>query len=625
MTRDREHNQIVDSTFKSQADQGSTKRDISIWSDRKYIFTLSVILLISFIVYLPSLQNGFVNWDDGGIIYKNPNITNVVDWETFFTSVKNILSSHDANGNYNPLPLISFAFEHMLYGLDNPGWWHLNNIILHLICVFLVFRIALALGLKLIPAAFCALIFGIHPMRVESVAWITERKDVLYGAFYLLALYFYINSVRLSSRKRNSFIILFCFILALLSKIQAVSLPLSMLLVDYYFGRKLSMNLVYEKWLYFFISLVTGAVGIYFLRFGGESLGASHHYFSIFQRIFIGPYSFVIYFIKSLLPYKMVPIHPYPDPNSWSFYASIIIAPSIIGSTYYFFHTHKKTMVFGILFFTFNIMFLLQTLSAGQGFIADRFTYIAYFGLFLIYASWLQWALEHYTELNKWIYLVVLLVLVIYGSINFEQNKIWKNEETLWSHQIKHHPEVFLPWIYRAVLYREEGQLNKALRDHNKAIALKPLDASAYVSRGFTFFRFNMFEKALQDFDAAEKLNPKNYIIYKNRSNVYLKLGDYSKAQFELEKYIRFNHSDSEMWAILGRIYRVNKELAKSLSAFNRAIHLEPHKLDYYYQRLITFYEMGDLQMARNEMNFLKSKGYKSPNPAYDVLINQAK
>ena len=79
------------------------------------------------------------------------------------------------------------------------------------------------------------------------------------------------------------------------------------------------------------------------------------------------------------------------------------------------------------------------------------------------------------------------------------------------------------------------------------------------------------------------------------------------------------------MWAILGMIYRENKELAKSLSAFNRAIHLEPHKLDYYYQRLITFYEIGDLQMARNEMNFLKSKGYKSLNSAYDVLMNQAK
>ncbi len=127
----------------------------------------------------------------------------------------------------------------MLYGLDNPEWFHLTNIILHLICVLLVFRIALALGLQLIPAAFCALLFGIHPMRVESVAWVTERKDVLFGSFYLLALYYYIKSVKSSSRKRYFLIILSSFILALLSKIQAVVLPLSMLLVDYYFGRKL--------------------------------------------------------------------------------------------------------------------------------------------------------------------------------------------------------------------------------------------------------------------------------------------------------------------------------------------------------------------------------------------------
>ena len=623
MTREKRHNPNLDSTFRSEADQGSKKQDISLWSDRKYILTLSVVLLISFIVYLPSLGSGFVDWDDGGIIYKNPNIINVVNWGTFFRSAKEIFTSYDANGNYNPLALISFALEHMLYGLDSPGWWHLNNILLHLVCVFMAFRIASALGLKLIPAAFCALLFGIHPMRVESVAWITERKDVLFGAFYLLALYYYIKSVKLSFRKRYLLIIISCFILSLLSKIQAVTLPCSMLLVDYYFDRKLSMKLIYEKWFYFLLSFITGIAGIYFLRIDG-SLGASHNYFSIFQRIFIGPYSFVIYFIKSLLPYKMVPIHPFPNPDSWNFYASLVIAPSIIGSTYFFYHTHKKTMVLGILFFTFNIMFLLQTLSAGQGFIADRFTYVAYFGLFLIYASWLQWAIEHYTVFQRWIYLAVLLVLVLYGGINFEQNKVWKNDETLWTHQIKQHPEVFLPWIYRAVLYREEGQLDKALHDHNTAIALKPSDSSAYVSRGVTFFRFNMLEKALLDFNAAEKLDPQNYIIYKNRSNIYLKLGNYSKAQSELEKYISFNGSDSEMWSILGMIYRTNKELTKSLNAFNRAIHLDKHNLDFYYQRLITFHEMGDNQMARSEMNFLKSRGYKSQNSAYDLLTNEA-
>jgi hypothetical protein len=128
MTREKRHNPNLDSTFRSEADQGSKKQDISLWSDRKYILTLSVVLLISFIVYLPSLGSGFVDWDDGGIIYKNPNIINVVNWGTFFRSAKEIFTSYDANGNYNPLALISFALEHMLYGLDSPGWWHLNNV-----------------------------------------------------------------------------------------------------------------------------------------------------------------------------------------------------------------------------------------------------------------------------------------------------------------------------------------------------------------------------------------------------------------------------------------------------------------------------------------------------------------
>lgn len=138
MTREKRHNPNLDSTFRSEADQGSKKQDISLWSDRKYILTLSVVLLISFIVYLPSLGSGFVDWDDGGIIYKNPNIINVVNWGTFFRSAKEIFTSYDANGNYNPLALISFALEHMLYGLDSPGWWHLNNILLHLVYIDMI-------------------------------------------------------------------------------------------------------------------------------------------------------------------------------------------------------------------------------------------------------------------------------------------------------------------------------------------------------------------------------------------------------------------------------------------------------------------------------------------------------
>lgn len=608
-------------------------------------------------VYIPSLQNGFVNWDDQVNIYANPYITDISGWESFFENVKGIFTTHVA-GNYNPLSILSFAFEKMLYGLDSPEWLHLDNIILHLICVLLVFRITLALGLKLIPAAFCALLFGIQPMRVESVAWITERKDVLFGAFYLFALYYYIKSIKLSFRKRYSLIILLSFILALLSKIQAVAFPLSMLLVDYYFGRKLRMKLLYEKWLYFSLSLVTGIAGIYFLRIDG-GIG-NNNLFPFIKRIFIGSYSYIVYMIKSIVPYRLVPVYPYPAEMDWVYYASMIPVICIFGLTYYFFLKRKKVLVFGLFFFTFNIMFLLQILGAGQGFISDRFTYIAYLGLFFIYAYGVQWVLEKYENFDKLIYLTALIILGVFGYINFEQNKVWKNGETLWSYVLKYYPSTSVAWANRANFYEEAGRIDEALYDYNKAIILKPNNSRLYqsranlylnsdypdkfklalrdytkaiqfspgtieylVGRGVTYFNLNMFDNSLQDLKAAERQDPANHEIYFYRSRIYFNRGQYADAQQDLEKYLGMNPYNPSMWSNLGMVARLNKQYANSLEAFNRAIQMNPNELDYYYKRSITYYEMGDIQQARNDLNFLKARGFKDINPAYERMIKQ--
>ncbi|MFC1845246.1 tetratricopeptide repeat protein [Thermodesulfobacteriota bacterium] len=633
---------------------------VSFWKSKKNILALSAILIISFMVYLPSLQNGFVNWDDQINIYENPNIINISNWESFIASAKAIFATH-VMGNYNPLAILSFAFEKMLFGLDRPEWMHLNNIILHLICVLLVFRVALTLGLKIIPAAFCALLFGIHPMRVESVAWITERKDVLFGAFYLFALYYYIKSVKLSFQKHYSVIILLSFILALLSKIQAVAFPLSMLLVDYYFDRPLSMKLLYEKWHYFFLSLATGIVGIYFLRVDGGI--ENNNLFSFFERVFIGSYAYIIFIIKSVFPYKLVPVYSYPAEITWVFYASIVPVLFVSGLVCYFFIKKRKELVFGLLFFTFNIMFLLQILGAGQGFLADRFTYIAYLGLFFICAYGFQCAVEKYKRSSRVVYLVALLILGIFGFMNFEQNKIWKNGETLWTHVLKHNPLTSLAWENRADYYSETGRIQEAIDDFTRAISLKPDNPIAYYSRanlfhynkpdpdtlrlalydytqaihlspgtaeyfiqrGIAYFKLNMFENALQDLITAERLNPADQNIYSYRSSIYINLGQYDKAQPDLEKYLSLNPYEPVMWSNLGVLTRMKKQYMNSLNAFAKAIQLAPGKLDYYYKRSKTYFEMGEIQKARNDLDFLKSKGFRGIEPDYERKIYQGK
>jgi tetratricopeptide (TPR) repeat protein len=627
----------------------------SAWNHLRQKGLIAVVLLLTFLAFLPSLQNGFVNLDDQVNIYKNPHILNITDWSSFLDSLVAIFSQ-PVVGNYNPLPIASFAIEKMLFGLDNPAWFHLNNILLHLLCTFLVFRIALALHLDLLPAAFCALLFGIHPMRVESVAWITERKDVLFGTFFLLAFYFYIKRVRSSLGRRHQAIILVSFVLALLAKIQAVALPLSMLLVDYYFDRRLSLKLIYEKWHYFSLSLLTGLADIYFIKMevGVEGFAVR----PLFERIFIGAYSYVVYVIKSLVPYKLVPIYAYPAELPWEFYASIVPALGLLALGLYCFKKGMKVPVFGLLFFTFNIMFLLQIFSAGQGFLSDRFTYIAYLGLFFIYAHALQWLMRKYPRTNRAIYCVAGLILATFGMICFQQNKIWQNGETLWTHVLKYYPGTALVWENRASYYGEAGRVDEALQDYDKAIALNPRHAPTYASRANQYLYSDApdkYESALQDLNLAVSLSPESaeyrfrrakVLLHLGRldqalrdtysagqlqpgrpdllplrSQIHFKRGDYDKARSDLDSYLLANPGDASMWSNLGTVLRLDEKYRESLNAYDTAIQLNPDDLDYYYKRSMTHYMMGSIQFARRDFNHAKSRGFNNINPAFEKLL----
>ena len=204
---------------------------------------IALTLLLTFLCFSSGLQHGFVAWDDDRNIYENEHIKSLND-ENFWANTKEIWQS-TVIGNYNPLTIWTFAVEKKIYGMDDLGKWHLTNILLHLLCVWLVYKIALLLGIGWQGALFVAMLFGIHPMRVESVAWLTERKDVLYGAFYLSALLLYIKG-KVESRNFMIWIVLL-FILSLFSKIQAVVLPLSMILVDYYFEGKITWKSILGK------------------------------------------------------------------------------------------------------------------------------------------------------------------------------------------------------------------------------------------------------------------------------------------------------------------------------------------------------------------------------------------
>ncbi|WP_235296855.1 tetratricopeptide repeat protein [Portibacter marinus] len=596
------------------------------------------------LVFLPSLQNEFVNWDDDRNFYDNTFVVHSVDFASLIANTPAIFST-PIIGNYNPLSIWTFALENVIYGLDQPFYWHLDNLLLHLLCIFFVFRISIALGLNLWASVICTLLFAIHPMKVESVAWVTERKDVLFGAFYLAALYYYILGVKNKKPNQHLIKIMVLFLLSGLSKIQAVTLPLSMLAVDYLLGRKIIFKRITEKWFYFLISIFIGLLGIYFLRQQG-SLNSSVDY-AWYDRLFVGSFSYVVYFIKFFVPYRLIPLYPYPPQLSIIHYLSMIPAIGIVLFTIWAYIKEWKNLVFGIAFFTFNIFFLLQILGAGQGFQADRFTYIAYFGFGYALAYYLQkWASspKNRTIIN----VIVSLYLVAIAYITYQQNKIWENSASLWSHVIKYHPNTTLPWGNRANYYRDSGfdrlalqDYNKAislgenkpgpfnsraklffksqnrdtilmaLRDYNQAIALEPTNGEYYMNRGATYARLNDLNSALQDLTRASELDPNNTTIYLNRSIVYHQLGQYQNEIADINRFLRLDPNNANMWANLANAQMLSGLWDLSLPNINQAIRMNPNMGVYYFYRAQYYYNTGNSAAAQQDLNQARQLGFQ--------------
>lgn len=615
------------------------------------LLPMLVALIVTFLVYIPSLSNQFVNWDDDVNILENPNL------EVFNAeSVKNIFHLEKGNviGNYNPLTIFTFAVEKHFVG-ENPKLYHINNLILHLVCVFLVYRLMLLLQLSPIAAMFVALLFGIHPMRVESVAWVTERKDVLFGAFFLGALCLYTRYIKEGMKDKK--LIFFCiglFILSLLSKIQAVALPLTMLAVDYYYKRPLKLNLIIEKIPFFLLSLAFGLLGIYSLKMQG-SLDDDVTQYGFAQRLLIGGYSWVVYLIKSIVPYKMVCMYPYPKTLTWHFYVTPFIALGTLAGAFWAFKNEKRGLFFGFLVFFFNVVFMLQILGAGQGFIADRFTYIPYLGLFFIVGYYLNEFQKSDSPIANYLKYGLGAYLLVSAFLSFKQIKTWENGGTLWTHAIENLETTTLPYNNRGNYYRDKKKdFKKAIVDYDKAVSISPNKASQYNSRGKTHFDMGNVPKAIADYRKAIQLSegdekqeseaefyvnlgaalgasgdingaiqalnkgvetdPEFANSYLNRSLAFNQTGQYEKAHADIEKYLGFKPYNAEMWYELGLVSRIIRKYDQSISGFTKAIQYGPNNKNvglFYYQRGRTYATMNQAAKAKADLNQAKNMGVK--------------
>ena len=648
-----------------KSDLKSVVEKPKIFSSKDWITVLSI-LLITFLCFSNVKKYEFVNWDDDRNFYENELITSL-NKENFWKNSKQIFKEQ-VIGNYNPLSIWTFAVEHRLHGkgeyngLREPGKWHMTNLYLHLICVFFVFLISRRLGLKLWGAALVTALFAIHPMRVESVAWVTERKDVLFGSFYLAAMWLYIKN-KPNPKLLNSILIYGLFILSLFSKIQAVILPISLVAVDYLLDRKFVLKSVINKWPMFLLSFAFGIYGLVVLKDQG-SLETNESTFQMWQRIFIGSFSYIIYLVKSIVPFRLSPLYPYPSSLPSYFYPTILIFPLAAYACWVAYKKEWFVTVFSIVFFTANIFFLLQILGAGQGFIADRFTYIAYFGIFF----GLGYILDKSTESVTWkipALSISALAILIYSFLSYNQVKIWENTGTLWTHVLKYYDQTTLPFGNRANYYRDKKMykealsdyasairlkedpqtfnsrarlyfdtagndtttLKLALSDYNKAISMKKNDGEFWINRGATYARLGNLEQALLNIDQGLKLKPDHANGYLNRfvlnnamatrfqRNSIEELSYLEKALNDISNYQKYKPYEADNSYEKARILRLLNRLPQAIEAINFAIRINSGNGLYYYERAIIQNVSGNNSAAIQDLNEAIKLGFKSIDP----------
>lgn len=533
---------------------------------RNYFWILIAVIL-TVISYIPVFNAEFVNWDDDYFVTNNPLI------QSF--SFQNIKAwfLQPFLGLYQPFVLLSLALDYQIDGL-NPLVFHTTNLTLHLLNTLLVYWFVKKLFENNTMAIVTMLLFGLHSIHLESVAWVTERKDLLYSLFYLAGLNFYLEYI--SNQKTKFFILLLlAFIFSLLSKAMAVSLPFILILIDFYKNRNLlSAKVIFEKIPFFLIAAIWGLLTLYWHNQHGSLANSTG--FPLTERILLGTKGLVFYFSHILLPLNLAVFHPLPESFTTTllFECLLYIVVILLVFVWLFLKRGKyKIVFFGFGFFIFTLFLFL--IPPGVPVIAsERYAYISSIGIFIVLAFGYDFLITNFERYKIPVQILLAAYLIFLGLNTFQMAKTWENSLALWNRVIKVHGEIFYPIQQRGIANRLDKNYKVAIIDFNRAIQLDPNFFRTFEQRGYVYSLMENYTNAEKDFKKALDLQPKSHTA----------------------------------WSNLGFIYRQQKNYTKALSCLDKAISIKDSYVDAYINRAKVYYLLEEFDKACYDLRTAKSK-----------------
>lgn len=552
-----------------------------IYDSQRVFLKILGLILITFFLYFRALNGEFL-WLDIENIVHNPLLRS-------YLGLAQIWNSYGAI-NYIPLTFTSFFLEYQIWGAS-PFGYHITNISLHVFNAILLGKILQKLELR--DAWLIALIFVIHPIYVESVAWISQRANVLSGFFYLASALSFLR-YRDKDLKRYYLLSIICFTFSLFSHPITCTLPLALMLLVYSQEGKVSWKTIQSLFsfillgaLFFFRALSAQCV---YLLSNGESFQ-----FSLLERLVISSRALIFYAQKILVPNSLSIIYPQWDLslnqplNIFSLYFNTAILLLLIGLFLKGYKWFAIALVFNILTILPNFGFLnLNEFS--NSFVADRYQYLASIGVLVLSVELLTGFLKGL--LQK---IVLIVVLIIFGALTWSQTHVYQNQESFWKNVIETNPKSSIGYDNLGDYFLHRGQISLAIRNYTTAIQLDSSNADSYLNRGKAFFSLRKNEKALSDFNHALKINKNDAIALNNRAGIYQLLGDNKRAIKDLNRSLKLKPDYSSAYYNRGLLYFIEEDLASAEADLNKAIKLNPNYGDAYQVRgNLMFNKMGN-------------------------------
>ena len=566
-----------------------------------------IVAALAALAFTPVLQNDFVNWDDRVNLLENRSYRGL-SWahlQWMFTTFHNSL--------YRPLTWITLGADYLLWGM-NPAGYHLTSLILHCITALLFYFLSVRL-LSLataswphgsdravnVAAAFAALLFAVHPLRVEPVAWASGRENVVAAPFFIATLIFYLRAI--AARQQTASYLKWLaaawlsYACSLLGKGAGVTLPVALLILDFYPLRRLSMKtgfvpavsrILLEKAPFFVLAFVAGLLAIYGKQQSRLMYGLAEY--GVSDRVVQTVYGLGFYLWKNLLPFRLSNLYEIESlsPLDWRFVSSAVTLAAITAALW----IYRQRWPWALAAWAYYCVILLPYVGVAQNgpqIAADRYSYLACLPWALLAGGALLygWRAWQSGRVKTVVFFsgqgIAVLVLLALGVISWQQSRLWRDSETLWKHALAINEKSFFAHHFLATALLTQGRPAEALVHFQRSLALNSNYVSGRIGLANALADLNELEKSAGVYRAALTLDPDASEAHYGLARVLAKRGETEAAIQHYVRALAIEPDDPDTHNNLGLLLATRGESEQAMTHFQAALRSDPRYVKAHY------------------------------------------